>query len=95
MSKVFKRERLVHLNKCKSGALSTVTVKRNEIERLMQDIRNYEQVKNKATVFTKMFGRYMEAQQKLIQESKEKDQKLQAIPTLTRQLNIYINLNKG
>ncbi len=73
------RERLVYLNKCKSGALATVTAKRNEIERLMQDIKNYEQVKDKATVFTEMFGRYMEAQQKLILESKEKDQKLQAI----------------
>lgn len=73
------RERLVYLNKCKLGALSIVTAKRNEIERLMQDINNYDQVKRKAIVFTEMFGRYVEAQQKLISESGEKDRKAQEI----------------
>ena len=74
-----RRERLVYLNKCKSGALSTVAAKRNEIERLMQDISNHDQAKSKAIVFTEMFGRYVEAQQKLISESGEKDRKAQEI----------------
>ena len=53
--------------------------KRNKIERLMQDISNYDQAKSKAIVFTEMFGRYVEAQQKLISESGEKDRKAQEI----------------
>ena len=51
-----RRERLVYLNKCKSGALSTVTAKRNEIERLMQDISNYDQVKSKSATLTRQLN---------------------------------------
>ena len=45
----------------------------------MQDISNYDQVKSKAIVLTEMFGRYVEAQQKLICKSGEKDRKAQKI----------------
>ena len=49
------QERLVYLDKCKSGALSAVTAKRNEIELLWHDTNNYSLIKEKATALTELF----------------------------------------
>ena len=73
------QERIAHLSKCKAGALSAVTAKRNAIENLMVDTNNFEQVKEQSSKLTDLFGKYMEAQQKLICTIDDKDAKTKAI----------------
>ena len=81
------QERIAHLSKCKAGALSAVTAKRNAIENLMVDTNNFEQVKEQSSKLTDLFGKYMEAQQKLICTIDDKDAKTKAIPEFDEAIN--------
>ena len=74
------RERLISLNRQKSGALAAVTAKRNEIERLMKNVDNFLQVQSEAAVLTDLFEKYINTQKKLLSEMKDdEDNKLKAI----------------
>ena len=77
-SKAVLKERIAHLSTCKAGALSAVTAKRNVIEKRMVETNNFEQVKEQSSKLY-LFGKYMEAQQKLICTIDDKDAKTKAI----------------
>lgn len=73
------KERIACLSKCKAGALSAVTAKKNAIEMLMAETNNLEQAKEQSSKLTDLFDKYMEAQQKLICTIDDKDAKTKAI----------------
>ena len=56
-----------------------MTAKRNEIERLMENVDNFSQVQARAAALTKMFEKYIDAQKKLLSEVRDEDDKLKAI----------------
>ena len=70
---------MIRLRRTKCGALAAVTVKRNEIKRLMESPDNFQLAKDGASILAELSQRYFDAQKKSLVEITDEDCKKKAI----------------